>query len=148
MKKVLAVVAVLVILIAIGCGIFYIKTINSPEYAIKEMLSDFKADGYEGLKKHLTADITEKMDEIVSLSKNDIIGSIFKAVAGSDYAKQLLDESSKIKWELGDVLRNDKKARITLLFSYEDYFSGSLDINMVIENGEWKICGIDMPEFD
>ena len=148
MKKVLAVVAVLVILIAIGCGIFYIKTINSPEYAIKEMLSDFKADGYEGLKKHLTADITEKMDEIVSLSKNNIIGSIFKAVAGSDYAKQFSDESSKIKWELGDVLRDHKKARVTLLFSYEDYFSGSLDINMVIENGEWKIYGIDMPKFD
>lgn len=148
MKKTIAVVTVIFLLVALVVGIFFIKFTHSPEYALKETLSDFKTDGYSGLREHLTSDVAEKLDNIISLGENRIIGSILSAVAGSDYTKQLLNESSKINWELGDVLHNDKKASVTVCFSYENLFSGSVDIDMAMENGEWRISGIDLPKIN
>ena len=148
MKKTIAVVTVIFLFVALVAGIFFVKLTHSPEYALKETLSDFKADGYPGLREHLIADVAEKLDNIISLGENRIIGSILSAVAGSDYTKQLLNESSKINWELGDVLHNDKKASATVCFSYENLFSGSVDIDMAMENGEWRISGIDLPKIN
>lgn len=148
MKKTFAVVATVFLLVTLVIGIFFVEFTHSPEYALKETLSDFKAEGYSGLREHLTSDVAEKLDGIIALSENRIIGNIFSAVADSDYTKQLLSESSKINWELGDVLRNNKKASVTVCFSYENLFSGSVDIDMAMENGEWRISGIDLPKFN
>lgn len=148
MKKSVVVLVVILLLVAVAAGVFFVKFTHSPEYALKKTLSDFKENGYSGLRPHLSADVADGLDTIVSLGENKLIGGILSAVAGSDYAQELLNEASKIDWKLGEVLRGNEKASVTVSFSYEDRFSGSVDLEMTKEDGKWKISGMELPHFD
>ncbi len=148
MKKVFAIVSAIIIFLAVIAGVFLFNFVNSPQYALKKTISDIKSDGYAGLRTHLSDDVAEKLDKIVSLGDNEIVKGILSAVSESKYISKLLNEAGNIKWELGDVLSNRRKASVTIYFSYGGQFSGSIDVNMAKDDGMWKICGMDIPKFD
>ena len=73
-KVIIAVSAVLAVLIAVAVGVFmYIKA--SPEWALKEIVSDIKSDGIEGLKAHSTEAFCKKIEKIENYAKEKGIGT-------------------------------------------------------------------------
>jgi hypothetical protein len=76
-KIIIAISIVLVILIAVAIGI-YIYIINSPQWALKGILTDVKADGIAGLKAHSTEDFCVKIEKIEKFAEEkgiDLYGS-------------------------------------------------------------------------
>ena len=76
-KIIIAISIVLVILIAVAIGI-YIYIINSPQWALKGILADVKADGIAGLKAHSTEDFCVKIEKIEKFAEEkgiDLYGS-------------------------------------------------------------------------
>lgn len=145
MKKYLA---IALLLAAIAAGVLYIRFLHSPEYALQQTIVDLKADGYSGLRKHLSEDTAEKLDMIAALGENKLFDVIFSALAGSEYMQTIINEARNIEWSVDDILRGKGRATAVVRFSYQDQFSGTIDIEMSSEDGEWKISGIGLPRFE
>lgn len=168
MKKVLTVIAVILVLaVLLGGGALW-AVLNSPQYALAQIAEDVQRDGLDGLDPHLTNDARETLDKVENIKekitslpqelseKNKILGLILSAVDVGSYVEDYVDNyvgelTSKLEdmqWSLGDVLTNYKKAVVTLNFNYEGEITGSIDLKMVRTDGEWKISGIGLPSFD
>ena len=82
---------------------------------------------------------------------NDYDG-IFNTIVGfisqSEYVSVLKSEIQEIQWEVDDVLKSKDNASVILSFNYDDKLVGTIELSMVREDGEWKIDGLEFPEFD
>ena len=148
MKKTLLITISIVSLISsiiIGIGIY---VTNTPEYALKEIIDDVKVSGLDGLYPHLTGEAREKMDAVSSIAENDIFNSIIGFVGQGEYVRVLKSEIQEVQWNVSDVLKSKENAAVILLFNYEDKLIGTIELEMFKENGEWKIDGLELPEFD
>lgn len=168
MKKVLTVIAVILVLAVLAGGGLVWAVLNSPHYAMAQIAQDIQNEGLDGLEPHLTGDARETLDKledtvdkITSLpeklsEEHKILGLILSATDAEgyveDYVNNYIDElkskAEEMQWSLGDVLTNFKKAVVTLNFNYDDEITGSIDLKMVRTDGEWKINGIGLPHFD
>lgn len=50
--------------------------------------------------------------------------------------------------DVDDVLKSKDNASVILSFNYDDKLVGAIELSMVREDGEWKIDGLEFPEFD
>lgn len=148
MKKFLGVVAVLLLLAVAAGGAWIFLTLNSPEYALAQMAQDVKRSGLDGLEPHLTQEAQETLDKLGAVSDNTLVGSILSALNADSYLDTLKDKLSEVEWSVDDVLRNSEKARVSLGFNYEDKITGTVEVDMVRRDGEWKISGIGMPDVE
>ena len=146
MKKALLIILSIVLILAlivVGVG-YYI--VNTPQYALKQMMDDIKLSGMEGLRPHLTDEAGKTMDAIVSGS--GLVGGLISLINGGEYITVLKDEIQKVKWELVDMMKGKNGAEAVLGFNYEDKLVGTIEISMIRQDGQWKIDGLEMPEFD
>ena len=156
-KVIIAVSAVLAVLIAVAVGVFmYIKA--SPEWALKEIVSDIKSDGIEGLKAHSTEAFCKKIEKIENYAKEKGIGTssgddgqdtksrlqYLKEDAKKYIAAELLSKIKDIDWGLEDVRHGRKSADVVVTFDYSKDLNGTFEINMVKEGGKWKIDNVDL----
>ena len=147
MKKALFITISIVALIAatiIGMGIY---VTNTPEYALKKMIDDVNASGMDGLYPHLTGEARSTVDDVSSVTENNIFNTIVGFIGRSEYAGVLKSEIQEIKWEVDDVLKSKENAAVVLSFNYEDKLIGTIEISMIREEGEWKVDSIEFPEF-
>lgn len=156
-KIIIIVSAVLAVLIAVAIGVFmYIKA--SPEWALKEIISDVKADGIDGLKAHSTDSFCKKIDKIENYAKEKGIGTsdedeeegsksrldLLKDSAKEYFAARLLTRIKDIDWSLEDIKKSKKSADVVISFDYSKDLNGTFEINMIKEGGKWKINDVDL----
>lgn len=148
MKKALFITISIVALIAatiIGMGVY---VTNTPEYALKEMIDDVNASGMDGLYPHLTGEARATIDAVSSVTENNIFNTIVGFIGQSEYVGVLKSEIQEIEWEVDDVLKSKDNASVILSFNYDDKLIGTIELSMVRDDGEWKIDGLEFPEFD
>lgn len=148
MKKTFLIAISIVALIAvtiIGMGVY---VTNTPEYALKEMIDDVNASGMDGLYPHLTGEARAIIDAVSSVTENSIFNTIVGFISQSEYVGVLKSEIQEIQWEVDDVLKSKDNASVILSFNYDDKLIGTIELSMVREDGEWKIDGLEFPEFD
>ncbi len=148
MKKTILIIVSIVALIAailIGVGVYIV---NTPEYALAEMLGDVNDSGMEGLYPHLTDKARETVDAISSVTENSILNSIIGYISQSEYISVLKSEMQEIQWNVNDILKSKENALVILSFNYKDKLVGTIELSMIREAGAWKIDGVKLPKFD
>ena len=135
----------LIAITIIGMGVY---VTNTPEYALKEMIDDVNASGMDGLYPHLTGEARAIIDAVSSVTENSIFNTIVGFISQSEYVGVLKSEIQEIQWEVDDVLKSKDNASVILSFNYDDKLVGTIELSMVREDGEWKIDGLEFPEFD
>lgn len=138
-------IAALIAVTIIGMGVY---VSNTPEYALKEMIDDVNASGMDGLYPHLTGEARATIDAVSSVTGNSIFNTIVGFISQSEYVSVLKYEIQEIQWEVDDVLKSKDNASVILSFNYDDKLVGTIELSMVREDGEWKIDGLEFPEFD
>ena len=134
----------LLAVIAGGIGLYIV---NTPEYALKAMIDDVNTSGMEGLEPHLTGNAKEALDTVSSITSSNLFNTIKGFINQNDYVGVLKSEIQEVQWEVDDVLKSKENAAVVLSFNYEDKLIGTIEISMIRDAGEWKIDGIEFPEF-
>lgn len=114
----------------------------SPEYALNEAYADVKEEGMSGLKKHLTANALKTIGNVESIAN---LGTL---IMGSNPTTLLLNKMSEFEYEVKEILKSSESARVVVGFYYKDSVAGTIEINMIKEEKEWRIDGLGNPHFD
>lgn len=161
-NKVIIIISIVVaVLLAVAVGIFlYIR--STPEWALKEIYSDIKSDGVDGLRKHSTENFNAKIDKIEAYAKEKGIGTDDGGdetapddddVSLKDYLKghaeeylgaKLLARIKDIDWGLEDIKHGRKETDVVVSFKYSSTFSGEFDVILIKDGGTWKIDDVDL----
>lgn len=147
MKKVLYfVVPIIVIIVSVGIY-FGISIINSPEYALMKIANDVEDSGVDGLMSHLTEEAQGTVSAITSITENKLVNSILNFLGKDDYTDILKSNLQDVEWSLDNVLEGNNRADVVLGFNYNEKLIGTIEINMIKDNGDWKISGLELPKF-
>lgn len=148
MKKTLLITISFVVLIATTIISIGVYITNTPEYALKKMLDDVEASGMDGLYPHLTSEARATIDAVSSVVDNNIFNTVVSFISQNEYMRVLKSEIREIQWSVSDVLKSKGNASVILSFNYDDKLVGTIELSMIREDGEWKINGLEFPEFD
>ena len=147
MKKVLYfVVPIIIIIISVGVY-FGVSVMNSPEYALMQIAKDVEKSGVDGLMPHLTEEAQETVSAITSITENKLVNSILNFLGKDDYTGILKSNLQDVEWRLDNILEGNNRADVVLGFNYNDKLIGTIEINMIKDNGDWKISGLELPKF-
>ena len=114
----------------------------SPEYALNEAYADVKEEGMQGLKKHLTDNARKTIEKV------EFIGDLSTLAMMENPTNLLISKMGEFEYEVIDMLKGKESARCVIGFSYQDSVEGTIEIEMVKEEKEWKISGLKNPHFD
>ena len=147
MKKTVIIIAAVVILISSIAGAAAYIT-STPEYAMKEIISDVMENGIDGLYPHLTGKAREAADALSSVADSGIFGAIIGMVSQSDYSDMLKSAMKEIKWSVDEILRDNSSVTAIISFDYKEKLSGAVELSMVKKEGEWKIDRVSLRSVD
>lgn len=147
MKKAIVIISSIVLLLAVIAGGIGLYIVNTPEYTLKTMIDDVNTSGMEGLEPYLTGNAKESLDTVSSITSSNLFNTIMGFINQNDYVGVLKSEIQEVQWEVDDVLKSKENAAVVLSFNYEDKLVGTIEISMVREDGDWKIDGIEFPNF-
>ena len=130
----------------------------SPEYVLKCAIDDLQKDGLDGLKPYLTSNALKKVETVQSiangvglLSELATLSSAGSQQSGEDTTAamiHLVRHISEIEWEVLDILKGSASTKVILRFRYKDSVEGTIEIEMIKEEKEWRIDGLKNPHFD
>lgn len=147
MRKAILILSSIVLLLAMVVGGFGIHIVNTPEYALKNIIEDVNDSGMEGLNPHMTSKAKETLDTVASVTESDLFSTIMGFINQHNYISVLKSEIQEIQWAVDDVLKSKANAAVILSFNYEDKLIGTIEISMIREEGKWMIDSIEFPEF-
>lgn len=116
----------------------------SPEYVVEHAITDMKTSGLDGLKPYLTDKAKKNVETIISVS-NGV--SLFM---GSNKVSILFDRLAECNWTVVDLLKGSESAKAVLGFAINngtDEIEGTIQLTLIKEEKEWRIDGVDMPQF-
>lgn len=148
MKNAIVIISSIVLLIAVIAGGIGMYIVNTPEYKLKTMINDVNTSGMEGLEPHLTGNAKEVLNTVSSITSGNLFNTIMGFINQNDYVSVLKSEIQEVQWEIKNVLKSNENAAVILSFNYEDKLIGTIEISMIREDGDWKIDGIEFPEFE
>lgn len=148
MKKALGVLVAIMLIGVIACGGAFAIINNSPQYALKIMIDEVTEFGLEGLMPHLTGEARDVIDSVAQVSDNTILNTIMDTLNIDNYVGTLKSKISEIDWSIGNILRNKERANVYLNFNYDNKLVGEIELDMIREDGEWKISAVGFPVFD
>ena len=114
----------------------------SPEYALNEAYADVKEEGLRGLKKHLTSKALKTIERV------ELIGDLSTLAMTENPTNLLISKMGEFEYVVIDMLKGKESARCVIGFSYRDSVEGSIEIELVKEEKEWRIDGLKNPHFD
>ena len=82
-----------------------------------KICTEIKEIGFDAVLPNLTDEAHKKVEPIIKIVNNNIVQSIFSLISDNDYASVLVDKASEVEWSVGDVLKNNKKASVTIGFN-------------------------------
>ena len=114
----------------------------SPEYALNEAYADVKEEGLRGLKKHLTSKALKNIESV------ELIGDLSTLAMMENPTTLLISKMGEFEYTVIDMLKGKESARCIIGFSYQDSVEGTIEIDMIKEEKEWRIDGLKNPHFD
>ena len=116
----------------------------SPEYVVEHAITDMKTSGLEGLKPYLTDRAEKNVETIISVSKG------VSLLTGGNRVSVLFDRLAECDWTVVDILKGSESAKAVLGFAINngaDEIAGTFQLTLIREEKEWRIDGVDMPQF-
>ena len=116
----------------------------SPEYVVEHAITDMKTSGLEGLKPYLTDRAEKNVETIISVSKG------VSLLTGGNRVSVLFDRLAECDWTVVDILKGSESAKAVLGFAINngtDEIAGTFQLTLIKEEKEWRIDGVDMPQF-
>lgn len=120
----------------------------TPESTLKQAFKDLKAEGIDGVKKHLTADTLKKLNNFQDWTDHPLVDIITKAIAGDNKEALIREKLSGCDWTIVEILKGKEHAQGVVRFTHADGFSGTVDVEMIKEDHAWKINSLNSPKFD
>ena len=114
----------------------------SPEYALNAAYADVKEEGMRGLKRHLTANALKTIERI------DTVASLSTIIVKNNPTSLLISKMVDFEYVVLEIQKGSETAHCLIGFNYKDSVEGTIDIEMVKEDKEWKIDGLKNPHFD
>lgn len=114
----------------------------SPEYALNETYADVKEEGIAGLKKHLTSKALKTIERLESA------GNLSSMFMSDNPTSILISKMAEFEYVVIDVMKGKETSHCVVGFNFEDSVEGTIEINMVKEEKEWRIDSLDNPHFD
>ena len=121
---------------------------SSPESTLKKAIRDLKAEGIDGVKRHLTANTLKNLNSLQSWTDHPLFDIITTAVAGNNKEDLLKEKIAGCEWTIVDVLKGKEQAKAVVRFKHADGFSGKLNVELIKEDSTWKINSLNSPIFD
>lgn len=148
MKKNLAIIISVVLIVALIVGGYFFYKISTPEFALAVTMKDIKNSGMTGLKKHLTSNAIEKIETIENWTDDSGVSGILSAITQDSAVSLLKSKISEIDWTVEEILKGKNRTNVVICFNYKDSIIGTIEITMIREDGDWKIDGLSLPHFD
>lgn len=146
-KYVIAIVSVIAV-IAISAGFYLHSRLSSPEYALAQTIKDVSTSGVEGLMPHLTSQTREKIEAVSDFSDQIGLSDMLSSFTEKYALSFLKSKMAEVDWSVLDVMTGKTNADVLIGFDYNGKIVGSIKINLIREQREWKIDGIDTPQFE
>lgn len=146
MKKIWILLTSILIVIALGIGGFLFYTVNTPEYALLETMRDFKKDGVDGLRDHMTEDAWTKIEKIKDIAENPWMQKL--AALFPEQSEELFSKIDNMEWNIKDILKGKESSEVILEFTDGEKIKGTISIVMIKEEKKWKIAQIRWPKFE
>lgn len=146
MKKIWILLTSILIVIGLGIGGFLLYTVNTPEYALLETMSDFKKDGVDGLRDHMTEDAWTKVEKIKDIAENPWMQKL--AALFPEQSEELFSKIDNMEWNIKDILKGKESSEVILEFTDGENIKGTISIELIREDHKWKIDQIRWPKFE
>lgn len=129
---------VLVLILSLAVTYFF----STPEFAIIKLRNNVKKIGFAAVEQCLTEEASKKLEPIRKLAGNKIVSSILSAVSKNEYVGVLVEKAKQINWSVDDIIKNRRKASVTIRFDYDNNIVGTVDMELLKINGKWYINNI------
>ena len=116
----------------------------SPEYVVEHAITDMKTAGLEGLKPYLTEKAEKNVETIITVSNG------VSLLTGSNKVAVFFDRLAEYDWTVEDILKGSESAKAVLGFAISngaDEIAGTLRLTLIKEEKEWRIDGLETPQF-
>ena len=116
----------------------------SPEYVVEHAITDMKTAGLEGLKPYLTEKAEKNVETIITVSNG------VSLLTGSNKVAVFFDRLAEYDWTVEDILKGSESAKAVLGFAISngaDEIAGTLQLTLIKEEKEWRIDGLETPQF-
>lgn len=143
MKKTLIILVAIVTLMGLVAGGVYYYVTNLPQYALQQMVKEVEENGISAIEPHLTSSMKKMYQTVSKIAQNPLVKLVAKSDLGAKFLS-LLDQGKELTWNLRDVKRGNGTTDISLSVT-DGKYSGSIDVNMVFENGKWYIQDVSIP---
>ena len=114
----------------------------SPEYALNEAYADVKEEGMRGLKRHLTSKALKTIERV------ELVGDLSALAMKENPTSLLISKMGEFEYTVIDMLKGKETSRCVIGFSYKDSVEGTIEIELIKEEKEWRIDGLKNPHFD
>ena len=105
---------------------------------------DMRTSGLEGLKPYLTDNAEKNVETIISVSNG------VSLLTGGYKVSVFFDRLADCEWTVSEILKGSESAKAILGFAIRnggDEIVGNLQLTLIKEDKEWRIDGVDMPQF-
>ena len=116
----------------------------SPEYVVEHAIEDMRTSGLEGLKPYLTDNAEKNVATFISVSNG------VSLLTGGYNVAIFFNRLADCDWTVDEILKGSESAKAILGFSIRsggDEIVGTLQLTLIKEDKEWRIDGVDMPQF-
>ena len=116
----------------------------SPEYVVEHAIEDMRTSGLEGLKPYLTDKAENNVQKILTVSSG------VSLLTGTNQISVLFSRLSECDWTVIEIMKGSASAKAVLAFvigNDTDEIEGTLQLTLIKEDKEWKIDGVDAPQF-
>lgn len=146
MKKTWILLASILVVVSLGIGGFLLYKINTPEYALLVTITDFKKDGIEGLREHMTEEAWAKVETIKDIAENPWMQKL--SALFPEQTEELLLKLESMEWKVKDILKGKESSEVVLQFTDHKKINGTIRVTMIKEENKWKIDQLNWPQFE
>ncbi|MBR6185536.1 MAG: hypothetical protein IKQ41_04680 [Clostridia bacterium] len=145
LKKRWVMIALAATLVAVLVGGFVLYTVlNSPQYTLKKIADEVKANGVKAVEPHLTGNALKAYNKVYDISQNFVV-QLVTSLTDIHKVVDLLDgKSGPWEYKLGDTKTSGSNSSVTIHIIGSS-FSGDLNLEMKKESGSWKISDVAIP---
>lgn len=148
MRKYVIVIISITAVIVISAGLYVHNRLSSPEYALAQTIEDVAASGVEGLLPHLTSQTREKVEAVSDWSDQIGLTNVLSLLTEKSALSFLKSKMAEVEWSVVDIMTGKTNADVLIGFDYNGRIAGSMRIDLIKEQKEWKIDGIGTPQFE
>lgn len=142
MKKVLRYLLVGLMAACLGFCTFFLYKTTTPEFALYQTYKDIQRDGFEGLERHITAEMAEELEKAITMtpqSQWEFSPEAFRMISHRLLAKYIRDT----KWSIREKIIDGKRVKVKLECTYPKG-RGVITLMMRKDGWEWKISAAGM----